>query len=387
MGNNYEKVIADIITSSLKQQTEAGSQKHDIEHQLKSLLNQPAPPVIDSMTFEEKQPCNCCGTTYKEEIKQQAELEQTLVSDEEMDFINKVEAKLKEIQDALNESIERSKAFKATQLEKEATILHESMIKAKLEQATELANQVNSVNSGVLKRTPIMCKSKDELTNKFSNKFSFEPGVIIEETETENTIENPITQNTKEKASLKDSLAKKFKKETKEVQSDLTDIKEDITEDLTDIKEDITEEITDIKEDLTAKLLKTNNIEETETITEIEKQRFKIRDLFKKSYAINPFHRDVEPIEWVETSIGELKQILNLSNSWEEQLRGAFSQEELELVILGKDKEIEQYYIGIGSKYVNADDILKIEYLERFKPHHAKAPSQGEAGYWVGTIL
>ncbi|MEG1000257.1 MAG: DUF6128 domain-containing protein, partial [Cellulosilyticaceae bacterium] len=139
---------------------------------------------------------------------------------------------------------------------------------------------------------------------------------------------------------------------------------------------------------------KKNKVNTKEVISENEKGALskkeeydRVREIFETSASIKPFEKDSQPIDWVRISLAELISIPQLKYEWATQPFITFSYHKFNHLILGKDREVEQYYIGIPDIYHQTrGHILDIDKIERFVCRNADKLATGEPGYWLAMI-
>ena len=133
-------------------------------------------------------------------------------------------------------------------------------------------------------------------------------------------------------------------------------------------------------------------LKEKKTLLEDEPSIYKedmarVRDLFNDSDAIEPFEKKDPHIEWVRISMPELISIPQLSYEWCTNPVITYCYQKFGFLILGKDQEIEQYYIGIPDIYdTKRDFILSIDKIEAFRGQQEKHLQPGDYGYWIVRI-
>ena len=149
-----------------------------------------------------------------------------------------------------------------------------------------------------------------------------------------------------------------------QIESILKNIQDNIGEELKEKKTPLEDETSIYKEDLS-----------------------RVRDLFNSSDAIEPFEKKDSHIEWVRISMPELISIPQFSYEWCTNPVITYCYQKFGFLILGKDKEIEQYYIGIPDVYdARREFILSIDKIEAFRGQKEEYLQQGDYGYWIVRV-
>ncbi|MGL6175261.1 MAG: hypothetical protein ACRC1P_11710 [Cellulosilyticaceae bacterium] len=119
-----------------------------------------------------------------------------------------------------------------------------------------------------------------------------------------------------------------------------------------------------------------------------EPERFKeIKEIFERSEAIEVFDQEEDTVDWVRISMDELTAIPQLDYEWCTQPMIIFCYHKFSHFILGKDKDMEAYYVGIPDIYhTTRRYILTYDRIERFKTSTGNPISNGEYGYWIARI-
>lgn len=112
----------------------------------------------------------------------------------------------------------------------------------------------------------------------------------------------------------------------------------------------------------------------------------RVREIFNESDAIEPFEKKDANIEWVRITMAELISIPQLSYEWCMNPIITSCYHKAGFLILGKDTQIEQYYIGIPDVYAtNRDFVLCMDKIESFKGQK-EVLEEGDYGYWIVRI-
>lgn len=111
------------------------------------------------------------------------------------------------------------------------------------------------------------------------------------------------------------------------------------------------------------------------------------KEIFEDSTPATPFKMRSEPISWVMMSTAELMSLPQFSYEWCTQPFITYCYHKFNHLILGKDNDIEQYYIGIPDIYHSTRKyILELDKVESFKCVENKSPSAGDYGYWIVRV-
>jgi hypothetical protein len=110
-----------------------------------------------------------------------------------------------------------------------------------------------------------------------------------------------------------------------------------------------------------------------------------VREIYDHSKPTTPFEEDAEPIDWVRIeTMSELRSMPQLSCDWCTQPFVTQCYHTYRHFILGKDREMEQYYLGVPDKFnATRSSILTINGVERFKPCSGENAQTDECGYWI----
>lgn len=113
----------------------------------------------------------------------------------------------------------------------------------------------------------------------------------------------------------------------------------------------------------------------------------RVKEVFESSTPTTPFKAMHSPISWVMMSTAELISMPELSYEWCTQPFITYCYHKFNHLILGKDNEIEQYYVGIPDVYhPSRRYILALDKIEGFRCCEDKNPSAGDFGYWIARI-
>ncbi|MBU3810720.1 MAG: hypothetical protein H9893_03605 [Candidatus Niameybacter stercoravium] len=113
----------------------------------------------------------------------------------------------------------------------------------------------------------------------------------------------------------------------------------------------------------------------------------RVRDIFNDSSAIQPFEEKDPHIEWVRISMAELISMPQFSYEWCTNPVITYCYHKFGFLILGRDKDIEQYYIGIPDMYdTKRNFILSIDKIEAFRGRTGDNLKPGDYGYWIVRV-
>ena len=89
-------------------------------------------------------------------------------------------------------------------------------------------------------------------------------------------------------------------------------------------------------------------------------------------------------MEWVRISLQELQSLEDLPFEWCSQPFIELCYNKVGYLILGRDTDIEGYYVGIPDIYDPKQKfILAYDGSERFKFRNEEAATPGSYGYWI----
>lgn len=149
-----------------------------------------------------------------------------------------------------------------------------------------------------------------------------------------------------------------------QIENVLKSIQNNIGEDLKEKKTSLEDEASDYKRDI-----------------------IRVRDIFNDSTAIEPFEEKDSHIDWVRISMAELISMPQFSYEWCTNPVITYCYHKFGFLILGKDKQIEQYYIGIPDIYdTKRKFILSIDKIEAFRGRNNEDLKPGDYGYWIVRI-
>lgn len=113
----------------------------------------------------------------------------------------------------------------------------------------------------------------------------------------------------------------------------------------------------------------------------------RIRNIFEYSNTIEPFNEKDEHIDWVRITIAELKSIKQLPYEWCTQSFITLCYHKFGFLILGRDRDLEEYYIGIPDIYDPKQKyILALDKIEKFRFRNEKLNNPGSYGYWIARV-
>ena len=113
----------------------------------------------------------------------------------------------------------------------------------------------------------------------------------------------------------------------------------------------------------------------------------RVRDIFNDSTTIEPFAEKDKGIDWVRISMAELISMPQFSYEWCTNPVISRCYYKFGFLILGKDKQIEQYYVGIPDIYdVQRKFVLSIDKIESFRGRNNNKLEPGDYGYWIVRI-
>ena len=135
---------------------------------------------------------------------------------------------------------------------------------------------------------------------------------------------------------------------------------------------------------------KKTDLEETledDKVANFKRDLLRVRDIFFDSTEIEPFEERDENIDWVRISMAELISMPQFSYEWCTNPFVTYCYHKFGFLILGKDKQIEQYYIGIPDIYdTKRKFILSIDKIEAFRGRSNKELKPGDYGYWIVRV-
>ncbi|MDF2596886.1 MAG: hypothetical protein K0R69_3227, partial [Clostridia bacterium] len=111
----------------------------------------------------------------------------------------------------------------------------------------------------------------------------------------------------------------------------------------------------------------------------------KVSALYNSAPRIQPFEYREDQTEWVRISLSDLMTVPSLSKEWCTQPFVTFSYYKYNEIILGKDKKLNKYYVGIPDIYhPERKNILQADVkIEKFMCARRAQPTIGEYGYWL----
>ncbi|MEG1296584.1 MAG: DUF6128 domain-containing protein, partial [Niameybacter sp.] len=113
----------------------------------------------------------------------------------------------------------------------------------------------------------------------------------------------------------------------------------------------------------------------------------RVRDIFTDSAEIEPFEEKDENIDWVRISMAELISMPQFSYEWCTNPFVTYCYHKFGFLILGRDKHIEQYYIGVPDIYdTKRKFILSIDKVESFRGRSNQNLKPGDYGYWIVRV-
>ncbi|MGL4797973.1 MAG: DUF6128 domain-containing protein [Cellulosilyticaceae bacterium] len=114
----------------------------------------------------------------------------------------------------------------------------------------------------------------------------------------------------------------------------------------------------------------------------------RLRDIFEYSDTIQPFNEEDANIDWIRLSMAELMSIKQFSYEWCTQSFITLSYHKFGFLLLGRDKKLEEYYIGIPDIYDPKQRyILSLDKIERFRFRDENNVSKpGAYGYWIARV-
>jgi hypothetical protein len=110
----------------------------------------------------------------------------------------------------------------------------------------------------------------------------------------------------------------------------------------------------------------------------------KIEEIYKSAEEVTPFKDENMDILWRKIALSDLISLPKLSYEWCTQPFITFSYYKYNHLLLGKDKYLSQYYVGIPDIYhPDRRYILSTEQVDRFVCCENTEPQIGEYGYWI----
>lgn len=113
----------------------------------------------------------------------------------------------------------------------------------------------------------------------------------------------------------------------------------------------------------------------------------RVRDIFNDSTPIEPFTEKDEEVDWVRISMAELISMPQFSYEWCINPVISRCYYKFGFLILGREKKIEQYYVGIPDVYdTQRQFVLSIDKIESFRGRSKEKLQPGDYGYWIVRI-
>ena len=110
----------------------------------------------------------------------------------------------------------------------------------------------------------------------------------------------------------------------------------------------------------------------------------KIEEIYKNAQKVSPFKNKAMNISWAKIALSELISLPKLSYEWCTQPFITFSYYKYNHLLLGRDNNLTQYYVGIPDIYhPDRQYILSSERVDKFVCCENKEPQIGEYGYWL----
>ena len=111
----------------------------------------------------------------------------------------------------------------------------------------------------------------------------------------------------------------------------------------------------------------------------------RLKTLYNSAPQVQPFEKEDDKMSWVRISLEDLSSVSTLSHQWCTQPFVTFSFYKYNEIILGKEKGLEKYTIGIPDIYhPERKNILQSDTkVEKFVCRSCVMPTIGEYGYWL----
>lgn len=110
----------------------------------------------------------------------------------------------------------------------------------------------------------------------------------------------------------------------------------------------------------------------------------KIEEIYESAQKVTPFKDESINISWAKISLAELISLPRLSYEWCTQPFITFAYYKYNHLLLGKDNNLNQYYVGIPDIYhPDRRYVLSSEQIDKFICCENIEPQIGEYGYWI----
>jgi hypothetical protein len=110
----------------------------------------------------------------------------------------------------------------------------------------------------------------------------------------------------------------------------------------------------------------------------------KIEEIYKNAQKVTPFKDEAINISWARIVLADLISLPRLSYEWCTQPFITFAYYKYNHLLLGKDNNLKQYYIGIPDIYhPDRRYVLSSEQIDKFVCCENVEPQIGEYGYWI----
>lgn len=265
-----------------------------------------------------------------------------------------------------------------------------------LERDGNSAKDLSKVIESELKELIAEGISKDEILNK-KNELEIQIKDLLndklnirnnkEEKDIETQLKNELNKqfnlgyrlNADEQELEKNNVELEKQETTREEKDFLEQLEDKLKNIQTLLKNDTEEAIKDIEE--------TSFIQLKEDKRDRKEEYSRIKEIFESSVEIEPFDNQKQPIDWVRISLSELVSIPQIDYEWATQPFITFSYHKFNHLILGRDRELNQYYIGIPDIYHQTrNHILDMDKIERFVCRNTDKLATGEPGYWIAMV-
>jgi len=135
-------------------------------------------------------------------------------------------------------------------------------------------------------------------------------------------------------------------------------------------------------------LKRAEDVDKTSEPMQIEPSNNKLQSLYHNAPKTQPFEYKSDQIDWVRIELADLSSIPALTPKWCTQPFITFSYYKYNELILGKEKGLEKYYIGIPDIYhPERKNILDSDMkVESFLCRKNIMPAIGEYGYWLVSL-
>ncbi len=234
----------------------------------------------------------------------------------------------------------------------------------------------------VLQETYIKQQAYRDFNDTFYNKRSRDEKKTDEETPEEVNYLEEIEKKLKDiQARLKGSEI--LEQEIKRFQTlefiDRTEYEDKKNNNTTDTQiEELAKKLAALKSSITA----------SQTQTHGGKSDSGVEVIYRNAPKTQPFEYQADHIDWTKISLSDLANVSGLPRGWETQPFVTFSYYKYNEILLGKEQNTDQYYIGIPDIFhPERKGLLQPEdKVQRFACRKNIAPEIGEYGYWLISL-